>query len=200
MLEKSRHSLFVRLDRIGDLVLTLPVDEIPAFAERSVHWLVPDQLAFIPRLAQPNRAFTGWTKQKNSWQNFWHLFHWLKSQKFDEAIVFHAPWWVGAALLIAGVKLRVGVRSQWHSFLFFNRGVRQKRSQALMNERDYNFDLVAIALGIQRPSVLPSLKLDARAVPLTQHTLPEKYVVVHPGWQDLRAIGRKKTILKPFAN
>jgi ADP-heptose:LPS heptosyltransferase len=87
----------------------------------------------------------------------------------------------------------VGVRSQWHSFLFLNAGVRQKRSQADHHEADYNFELVDILAqklktgSYTRKSPMrtaPVLKLKAGTNDILLHKWhlkPGSYFIVHPG-------------------
>jgi len=47
----NQRLLFVRLDRIGDLVLTLPVDSAVEGAD--VDWWIPQRLGFVAMLSQP---------------------------------------------------------------------------------------------------------------------------------------------------
>lgn len=41
------------------------------------------------------------------------------------------------------VKFRGGLKSRWHTYLFLNKGVRQKRSMVTMHEMEYNLNLLA---------------------------------------------------------
>ena len=68
----------------------------------------------------------------------------------------------------AGVPERIGRRSQWHSFLFVNLPIKQKRSRADRHESDFNFDLVewgAVRLGLRATRDLARLK--SRGLTLT---------------------------------
>lgn len=180
--ETSPRILFVRLDRIGDLVLSLPVDE----SFTGSHWWIPRGLKFVTDHSSPPRAATE-VDRKISFPQFWRLLISVRAARFDRAVVFHAPWWVSVLLYLAGIPVRVGVRSQWHSFLFFNRGVRQKRSRAEFSELEYNYQLVEKGF---REASLPrsNLKLEghlsgaALSEFLAGHGLEAgKYSVVHPG-------------------
>src|SRR5690606_15877302 len=128
---------------------------------------------------------------KNSYRQ---LLDYLQKEKPDMAVSFQAPWWVSMALWKAGVKVRAGVRSQWHSFLFLNKSLRQKRSEARQHEADYNADLLAYAADELEKRLLdlnsvhgsyksPLLKLkDPGQLDLSKWGLEkEKYIVVHPG-------------------
>ncbi len=178
---RNQRALFIRLDRIGDLALTLPVDEGLGFT--SVDWWIPQRLSFVTQAARPLRNSTEIPKSV-SLHEMLRLLRSIKAQAYDVAVVFHAPWWVGLVLFLAGVRLRIGVQSQWHSFLFFNRGIRQKRSRGDKSELEFNYRLVEEGLGLNEGS-LPrrTLKLDSSDLePLEKHGLKKKgYVVVHPG-------------------
>ena len=132
------------MDKIGDLVLTLPVDQILDSQDKTV-WFITQGLEFFPENATPKRQFISFKKQYN-WSEFKRMVKEIKNLKPDRAIVFQAPWWVGLALWASAVPLRVGVRSKWHSFLFFNKSLRQKRSKAQKHEAQYGLELVKSAL------------------------------------------------------
>jgi heptosyltransferase I len=170
--------LLVRLDRIGDLALTLPVDQnIPYSAQ----WWIPSGLSFVSDSAQPPRKAREIKKQFR-FREFFSLWRDLRKEKIAAAVVFHAPWWIGLLLFATRIPLRAGVLSQWHSFLFFNRGIRQKRSQAECSELEYNYRLIEEALGLQ-PLLRASLHLHHSAkATLGRFSLQTKtYFVVHPG-------------------
>jgi hypothetical protein len=113
-----RRALFVRLDRIGDLVLTLPTDgaaSIPA-----VDWWIPNGLSFVTEHAQPPRNAREFPRNL-SLIDALRLAREVRQKSYDLAVIFHAPWWVSLVVWAAGIRVRIGVRSQWHSFLFLNR-------------------------------------------------------------------------------
>lgn len=136
----------IRLDKIGDLVCSLPVDEAPWLDGHQIRWVVQQGMGFIASNAVPGRRFLQLDKN-SKWESFRHLLRYLKEENFQVAVSFQAPWWVSLALWWRGVPLRAGVLSQWHSFLFFNRGLRQRRSLAEKHEADYNLELLAHAIG-----------------------------------------------------
>jgi ADP-heptose:LPS heptosyltransferase len=194
------------MDKIGDLILTLPVDQNPDLQHS--HWIITDGLGFIAEHAQPARRFSEWPRTVSRLQFLAH-WRWLRAQQFDRVVIFHAPWWVSALTWLARIPLRAGVRSQWHSFLFLNRAVRQKRSRAECSELEYGYRLIEASLGLALPRQTLKLgsmtSLPARATSTLSHTtssqphalssstnaapsvevsslLPAgRYVVVHPG-------------------
>lgn len=177
--------LLIRLDKIGDLICTLCVDQAAFLKDCEVRWAISQGLAFVPEHADPKRTYI--ELSKDNWKiSLAKLRDFLKDYKPDVAVSFQAPWWVSYALWLEKIPVRAGVRSQWHSFLFLNRGLRQRRSKAVQHEADYNMDLLRHALSISTSSSekAPILKLTAseNSILLSQHSLePQKYLVVHPG-------------------
>ncbi len=188
-------TLFIRMDRLGDLTLSLPSDgsysEVDG--ERNVDWWISEGLGFVADHAVPRRRVRE-MKAKVTQAEFKRLLRELKQRAYKTVIVFHAPWWVSPLLWLARIPNRVGVRSQWHSFLFFNQGVRQKRSLAETSEFEYNLRVIDSMTSLPELTSEPTvhrverkpLKLavdkDWQADTLNKHGLSHrKYAVVHPG-------------------
>ncbi len=181
----------IRMDRLGDLVLSLPADEHPAFAGQRVQWFITKGLSFVAEQAAPKRRAIEFLRAFSPLE-FSRMVTWLKTHKPTTAVVLHAPWWVNMALFIAGVQHRIGRLSQWHSYLFLNVGVRQKRSKSTQHESDYNFDLIEFGfnrLGVRRYEKMDELKKTYLKLiaPNPQSSIAsrgleeKKYRVVHPG-------------------
>ncbi len=175
--------LFIRVDRIGDLVLTLPVDQVQVMANLKVHWWIAKGLEFVlDSSARQKRTYDCLEKQF-SFRQIFSLVKKLRQDPPDIAVIFHAPWWVSLVLWLAGVKVRGGRLSQWHSYLFLNRGFRQSRSLSEKHESEYNFELVEKVFNlpkIERPVL--QLSADSEKSILQTHGLQSKnYFVVHPG-------------------
>lgn len=152
--------LLVRMDKLGDLVVSLPVDEHPVFAGRRVHWFVTKGLSFITEQAAPKRQATEFKRGFSPFE-FFRMVGWLRQNRPRTVVLLHNPWWVSMAMWFAGVPERIGRQSQWHSFLFLNVPIRQKRSAADRHESDFNFDLVEWGfnrLGSRRTFNLSGLK------------------------------------------
>lgn len=182
---KFKKILFLRLDKIGDLICTLPVDQVLMGKGFDVQWVISKGLGFIPDHGENPRKYIELDKNQ-PWESFKKLYLYIKEFGPDVAISFQSPWWVNAALWLARIKWRGGVLSQWHSFLFLNRGLRQKRSQALKHEADYNFELLKYVLELndkkQYEAPLLHLVAPKDQAFLDQYQLaPQKYIVVHAG-------------------
>ena len=179
----KKNVVLIRLDKIGDLICSLPVDQVIDANEYNVTWIVQKGMGQVVDLGARQRKYYELDKNdpKSSNQELAKI---LKEIKPDVAISFQAPWWVNFELFKARVPVRSGVRSQWHSFLFLNQGIRQKRSQAVQHELQYNLDLVLKALNL-RPSrefLFFEIAKPSETNVLQQYNLkPEGYIVVHPG-------------------
>lgn len=185
--------VFIRLDKIGDLISTLPVDQIFELRGYEKHWVISKGLRFLCDNSV-NSSSPEFSRNvieldpKNSRQSRKELEDFLKIIKPDIVVSFYSPWWVGLACWKAQIPLRVTRYSQWHSFLFFNSGLRQKRTLAEKHEADYNLDLVFKALKIQlkpqeyRKTPTLELKVGIRRNMFERlQVSPLQYVVVHPG-------------------
>ena len=183
--------LLIRLDKIGDLACTLPVDRVLSEEKFEVVWAVQKGLGQIVELGNKSRRYIELDKN-NPKQSAVTLSEFLKKEKFDAAVSFQCPWWVNLELLKAKVKIRGGVKSQWHSFLFLNKALRQKRSKAVKHELEYNLDVLNFTFGLKpvegvndrssKNYLYFEMKKPTSHETLNKSSLEEKkYVVVHPG-------------------
>lgn len=188
---RQAHTVLIRMDKLGDLVLSLPCDKHPALKDRDIHWAITKGLEFVAEQALPKRKYTSFARSFSP-VNFFKFVYWLRALNPLQVIILHAPWWVSLATWWADVPVRIGPLSQWHSYLFFNFGVRQKRSLSDRHESDYNYDLIDTGfslLGLRRAAHLDELKTAYLKLvapnpegTLSAHQLTKKqYVVIHPG-------------------
>lgn len=173
--------LLVRLDKIGDLCATLPVDQLQGVEQHEVHWVVSKAVEKVIQCSSPKRSYS--CVDPNAADAAKQFREILKVQKPDMLVLFYGPWWVSFEAFKAGVKRRAGRRSQWHSYLFLNKGLRQARSQSLKHEADYNKELLSFALNLTEQKT-PILKLqisESRRLLEKFQLSTGKYFVVHPG-------------------
>ncbi|WP_413288807.1 glycosyltransferase family 9 protein [Bdellovibrio sp. HCB337] len=179
-----KKAVFIRLDKIGDLICTMPVDQIDYLKDWEITWVISKGLSFIPDHSDPKRKYIELDKS-NPKEARKQLEKLLREIKPDVAVSIQAPWWVSFILWKCKVAKRIGVLSKWDSFIFLNAGVRQKRSLSVKHEADYNLDLIKQIDPENIPDVtapILHLKADPQPAWLTHRKLePKKYVVVHPG-------------------
>lgn len=174
--------LLIRLDKIGDLICTLPADQILDSNVYDVTWVVQRGLGQLLDLSEQKIKYFEIDKTKPNYsKKVFSVF--LEKNKFDIAVSFQCPWWINFELFKHRIQKRIGVLSQWHSFLFLNQGLRQKRSQATKHEFEYNLELVEKITGPinsdQQNLVFKFRKPSSTAV-LDQLNL-KNYTVIHPG-------------------
>lgn len=179
----KKNVVLIRLDKIGDLICSLPVDQVIDTNEYNVTWIVQKGMGQVVDLGTRKRKYYELDKNdpKSSARQLAKI---LKEINPDVAISFQAPWWVNFELFKARIPVRSGVRSQWHSFVFLNQGLRQKRSQATQHELQYNLDLVLQTLSLKptREFLFFEIAKPAELNILEKYSLqPESYIVVHPG-------------------
>jgi ADP-heptose:LPS heptosyltransferase len=176
--------IFVRIDKMGDLICTLPVDQLAELQKSNaqVTWLIHNSLKQLMGLCSPTRVFHA-IPGVLSWMLFWNLVRWIRSHKADGAILFYAPWWVSFAFWISRVPIRAGRRSQWHSYLFLNKGLRQNRSSSSMHEYEYNQELTEFALNLKKsqPEFVHLQPPQKSELLKLYHLDSKKFFIVHPG-------------------
>lgn len=185
---------FARVDRIGDLVLTLPVEKMWLQSEPNweITWLVHDNLQFVTNHVESSSQFlylspvNGFVPQV---KEAFRLSKIIRQKNFDTFVAFHIPWWVALAAFLARVKDRVGPASQWFSWVFFNRRLRQKRSQSIKHESMYNAEILQFAqrtsgaLEVSPAKLLPQSTLTSfwQQELLNKKVNLKKMVVIHAG-------------------
>lgn len=182
MITNKKKVLLIRLDKIGDLICTLPASQILDSNTYEVTWVIQKGMSSILQYSTEKYHFIELDKSKpdHSQKEFSDF---LNQNHFDIAVSFQCPWWINFELFKNKIPKRIGVYSQWHSFLFLNQGLRQKRSKALKHEFEYNLDLVQLITGpIQKPAeqFTFQFKRPTSSALLEKYNL-NKYIVVHPG-------------------
>lgn len=139
---QNRHYCIFRTDRIGDLVLTLPMaGAIKRHdAQARVTFCVQERTADIARMcplidgtiAIPDRDIdttpAGFVRE-------------LRAHAFDVALFAYPRPRIAAAAARAGIPLRAGTGFRAYS-LFFNARVYDHRRSGMLHERDYNLRLL----------------------------------------------------------
>ena len=180
--------LIVRTDRIGDVVLTLPM--IPAlhakFHGRKISMLLRSYTQeLVDGFAGLDSILTydhGGTPKA-----FFRILSELRKRRFDLVFVVHPTFRLALLMLLAGIPMRVGTGYRWYSFLF-NRRVFEHRRTAEKHEAEYNLSLLQ-AIGCDIRSI-PSIALVVSAaaknaavqeVKRLGFDAREKLVILHPG-------------------
>ncbi len=183
--------LTVRMDRLGDVLLSLPAIE---FLKRAL----PDAQHFfaLSQMVYPAvRPFLDEIGIKAVVTTSESIRPFLINNRVDAILILNAPGAVYREAYSSRVPFRFGMRSSVPSLLFLNGGVRQRRSKADRSEGVFNGELAEAFLKKLEPSravrfadeysaiTIPSDLADVEMAHLVlkELDLPAKFAVVHPG-------------------
>ncbi|HLX12338.1 MAG TPA: glycosyltransferase family 9 protein, partial [Bacteroidota bacterium] len=181
--------LIVRTDRIGDILLTLPMAKVLKERIPGVHISMLIR-RYTRELVEgdPNVDQILFYDDENGLLPFSHLAASLRTQKFD--LVFHTYPRYRLALVtwFARIPVRVGTGYRWYSFLF-NKKVYEHRKDARFHELEYNLRLLSsIGLEVDAANIRPAIDVRPPTADRIRELLREKgisdrdkVVVIHPG-------------------
>jgi ADP-heptose:LPS heptosyltransferase len=138
--------LVIRPDRLGDVILSTPVLSVIKANYPDCHLAVMVKSGvetLLSGLASVDEVMIYDPEGRHAGlRGFFQLYRDIREKKFRIAVVLQTNFKLAAAVFFAGVRYRVGPLSKLHSFLYFNRGLRQHRSLVEMHETDYNLQLL----------------------------------------------------------
>lgn len=189
-MKQYKNILIVRTDRIGDVVLTLPIAKLikAKYPEAHVTFLVRDYTAILPELHQyTDNVLT--LPIKNESLNFSELIAKIKTGNFDAAIIVHPKFLISLAVFFSRIKQRIGSGFRWYSFLFTDK-IFEHRKTGEKHELEYNLNLLK-PLGIEKINkesvsfdIQPSVKSEQRIKKLFDELNingDKKTIIIHPG-------------------
>jgi heptosyltransferase-3 len=185
--QEYRRFLIVRTDRIGDVILTLPM-------ARALKRCRPDaHVAFLIRpytaeLAAADRNVDQVITLDDHAPSFSRTIAKLRDSHFDVVIHTHPMPSLAFITLLAGIPVRVGTGYRWYSFLF-NRRVYEHRKDAARHELEYNLNLLgALGCDHELPGLRPEIDVTPAHEARVQSVLagagvPQgaRLVILHPG-------------------
>ena len=188
---EPRNILIVRTDRIGDVVLSLPLARIikQHYPKAKVTFLVR---AYTKALVENNHFIDEVIilKEKSTKILIAENVKQLKQKNFDTAIVVYPTFKIALITFLSGIKYRVGSGYRLYSFLF-NKKVYEHRKDAVKHELEYNLSLLS-QLGINHiggtNNVSFDLDVNKSSLNKVESLLgslgineKEKFVIIHPG-------------------
>ncbi len=186
-MKKNNNILIVRTDRIGDVVLTLPLAEKIKNhnPDAKVVYMVSE---YTKPVVELNRFVDKIITVDNL--SFWNLLRIIKKEKFDSVIHVYPKFIYVLASFLAGIKNRIGTGYRFYSLLF-NKKVFEHRKSGNKHELEYNLQLlneIGINNDINDKSVDFSIHADEQSLTLIKEVLIEKkinnglpIVIIHPG-------------------
>jgi ADP-heptose:LPS heptosyltransferase len=188
---EPKNILIVRTDRIGDVVLTLPLAGIikKHYPNCTVTFLVNE---YTREIAESNKLIDEVVTLKTNGDkvNFSANRDILKNKNFDSAIIVYPNFTIALLIFLSGIKKRIGSGYRWYSFLF-NEKVFEHRKNAEKHELEYNINLlqqIGINEIVHLSDVNFNLEINQSSLNRVKLLLNEsgfkeneKLIIVHPG-------------------
>jgi ADP-heptose:LPS heptosyltransferase len=185
-MKTTKNILIVRTDRIGDLILTLPLAAIikKHFNDAKVSFLVQSYTAeLLENHPSIDETITlGDSISENISK--------IKKKNFDAAVVVSPKPDLAFALWRAGIPLRIGTAYRWYSFLF-NGKIQMHRKAGDKHELEYNVEMLkplGIDETITKGNVPFNLQVDHKSIQSVKELFKNaefdfslKTVLIHPG-------------------
>ena len=176
--------LLIRTDRIGDVVLSLPMLPVlkKRFPEAKISVMVR---SYTRELVEHHSCVDDvilW--EANGERSLAEYVQLLKSKKFDVAILPYPRFNLALIAFLARIPVRVGTGYRWYSFLF-NKKNYEHRKDAKRHEVQYNLNLLK-ALGIESTGI-PEFEFripretERKIDDILTEEKVEKFVVLHAG-------------------
>ncbi|MDE3058920.1 MAG: glycosyltransferase family 9 protein, partial [Bacteroidota bacterium] len=181
-----RNILLVRTDRIGDLILSLPL--LPAlkrnFPGAKISMLVRQ---YTRELVAGHSCVDEILiyEHEDSIASLWGTLRQIRSRHFDLVIIPYPRLRITTLMFLAGIPVRVGTGYRWYS-VFFNRRVFEHRKDAKRHEVEYNLNLLKAihADSPQPPQFEFNIPKEAEIAVeklLLENEVNGAFAVLHPG-------------------
>lgn len=191
MSKEPKNILIVRTDRIGDLILTLPLAGLikKQYPDCKVSFLVRDYTKNIVS-NHPHIDEVLVLKEDNGNVSLSDNINLIKQRNFDNCIVVYPRFRISMIIFLSRIKNRIGTGYRWYSFLF-NKKVYEHRKNAERHELEYNFNLLEkleIKNSVAESNVAYDLKVDESSLKNVNKILVDEkldlqkpIIIVHPG-------------------
>jgi ADP-heptose:LPS heptosyltransferase len=186
--DNVKNILLVRIDRIGDVILSLPM--LPLLKRRYPNARISLLMRRYTRELVAQHSCVDEVllyEHEGSLRSLWAILREVRQGRFDVAIIPYPRFRPALLLFLAGIRIRVGSGYRWYSFLF-NKRVFEHRKDSRQHEAEYNLHLLR-PLGIEAQgepdfefSISPSACESVDSM-LAAHSVSsqEKFIILHPG-------------------
>lgn len=189
-MNEPKNILIVRTDRIGDVILTIPIAKI--IKDRYPHCRVSFLLKNYTKPLVENNPYIDKVlilDEKNGTLELSSNLNKIKKENFDTAIIVYPRFRISLIIFLAGIKTRIGTGYRWYSFLF-NKKIYEHRKTGDKHELEYNLNLLS-KLGIKDITkkdvsfdIHPSLNSEQHVNKLFDEyhiDRSQMTIIVHPG-------------------
>lgn len=183
--DNVRNVLISRTDRLGDVILTLPLVSFAdlIFRDAQISFLVNES---VVDLIQDYNGIDEIIPEENV-QGFFDKLKFFRSKKPDVVINVKPRFDLALIFFLLRVKYRVGTAYRWYSFLY-NEKVYEHRKFADKHESEYNLNLLRTFFKNEAAKIGFHLnytqdEFDKLNLKL-QHTgfdIQSNYIIIHPG-------------------
>lgn len=177
---KPNKILVIRTDRIGDVILTLPMaDALTAnYPKAKIDFLVNKRtVELVFDYSNINKVHT---IEKES-----EIGKICKDNAYDLAIIVYPKFEIAWQVYKSGIKYRLGTGNRWYSFLF-NIRQSQHRKYSIKSEMEYNLDLLNELNCRKIKELSPSIKVKSECISTVRTLLAgygiepgEPFIVIH---------------------
>jgi len=183
--------LIVRTDRIGDVVLSIPMAEIikRKYPDCKIAYFIRDYAKALLDgnscideviIADESEGVISFSKNLKK----------IKAKKFDTCVVVNPTFKITLMMFFAGIKNRIGTGYRWYSALF-NQKVFEHRKYGDKHELEYNLNLLS-KLGIDVNGIPDQINFHLRIDPECSQKIDSlliqrefkagnKIIIIHPG-------------------
>ena len=139
---KPKNLLIVRTDRIGDVVLSLPLAELikKHYPDCKITFLVRDYTKDIVQ-NHPYIDDIILLKEENGKILIRQNIHPIAKKNFDSAVIVYPTLQTSLIIYLSKIKNRIGTGYRWYSFLF-NHKIYEHRKYAEKHELEFNVSLL----------------------------------------------------------
>lgn len=137
--------LINRSDAIGDSILTMPMAKIikEKYPDAKVTFLIAAKSADLFKSHSYIDDFKIYHRSARFYLKIREIFRIFREVKPTHYFYVGGGYLPNFVAWFTRVKFRGGLKSRWHTYLFLNKGVRQKRSMVTMHEMEYNMNLLS---------------------------------------------------------
>ena len=139
---EPKNILIVRTDRIGDVILSLPLPGLikKYYPSCKVTFLTKEYTKnLIAEHPYIDRTIQLLENKKKIL--FWKNINEIKKHRFDSCVIVYPTFKIALILFFTGIKYRIGTGYRWYSFLF-NYKFYEHRKYAQYHELEYNVHLL----------------------------------------------------------
>ncbi len=141
--------LINRSDAIGDSILTMPMAKIikEKYPEAKVTFLIAEKSADVFKSHPYVDDYKIYNRNARFYTKIREVIRIFSEVKPTHYLYVGGGYLPNFISWLTRISFRGGLKSRWHTYLFLNKGVRQKRSMVTMHEMEYNLNLLS-PLGI----------------------------------------------------